>query len=247
MPFIDPVQYVRNREAYAYDDRNASFEVVSTSSLPLVHVGVYRGIFAGRVPPAYLGGITLRRFERIVQAVFTDALAAEDTGETTTAHTENLRSVVLAIVHWKMASQGGRASRNVHNVNNRWREHTHATLLRAYRHASLCEFMIDGVRVATASAFLRFLYPEQFGIIDRRVVEKTNPPNGITTMHLRNDGYILDVRGNVDKYTTQYVAFLRTEANGLNAQGISFRDIDETGATINSPFRPCDVEMALFV
>jgi hypothetical protein len=86
----------------------------------------------------------------------------------------------------------------------------------------------------------------QYGIVDRRVVQLRTQPAGITTMNLRNDGYINDTRANVDKYDAEYIPFLRDEAAWLNAAGVTFNDIDEHGRPMASRFRACDIEMALF-
>jgi hypothetical protein len=91
----------------------------------------------------------------------------------------------------------------------------------------------------------RFLYPDQFGIVDRRVVTMHTQPAGITTMNLRHDGYINDLKVNIIKYSSEYVPFLRREAT-TGLAGVTFRDYDPGGKPFASAFRPCDIEMALF-
>jgi hypothetical protein len=147
-----------------------------------------------------------------------------------------------------MASQGGRAPRNEQNVLNKWQPNTYAQLLEAYNNKSLPLFKIGGVRIPTATAIIRFLYPDFYGIMDSRVVKNHTEPKKITSLNLRPaDGYINDVKENLTKYETQYVPFLVSEANALAAAGVKFCDIDHDGTRIYTSFRPCDIEMALFV
>lgn len=244
MPLLTPARYVAKREAYAYTDTGTAvpFHIIQTGTLP--HVGMFQGIFPRSVPRGNPNGVNLRKFEAICQTVFADADAALARKALTPAHESNIKSVALAIVHWKMASQGGRANRLMNNVGHQWQPDTHLALLEAYSAQSLSGFRIDGVRIPTASAFLRFLYPDEFGIIDRRVVTTHTQPVGITTMNLRQDGYINDVTQNVTKYSTEYIPFLHREAAGL--AGVTFLDYDQFGTPFNSTFRPCDIEMALF-
>jgi len=70
-------------------------------------------------------------------------------------------------------------------------------------------------------------------------------PAGITTMNLRHDGYINDLKVNIIKYSSEYVPFLRREAT-TGLAGVTFRDYDPGGKPFASAFRPCDIEMALF-
>lgn len=245
MPILTAHQYTINRQQYSYSDTKVTFDITQTGSLP--YCGNFHGIFPGIVPATHPDGINLRKFERICQSVFQDASAADGAGAWTPNHVRNIQSVSLAIVHWKMASQGGRASLSVGRVSAKWNGGTHIQLLRAYQNRSLCQFKIGGVRIPTASAFLRFLYPDEFGIVDRRVVKKHTQLLGITTMNLRRcDGYINDVQENVVKYTTQYIPFLVCEAAFLNAVAATFLDVDQFGNLSPCSFRPCDIEMALF-
>lgn len=245
MPLLPPAQYVHNREGYAYADPDVIFTIIQTGGL--THVGQFGGIFPAGVPIRNPLGLNLRKFERICQEVFSQAAAAHAANNLTQGHIDNIRSISTAIVHWKMASQGGRANRNVANVLNKWEANTHLDLLLAYQNRSLDNFKIGGVRIPTASAFLRFLDPQNYGIVDRRVVSNHTQPAGLTEFNLRlNDSYINDVRQNVQVYSNQYVPFLVEEANWLNNQDTVFQDIDENGLAIACPFRPCDVEMALF-
>jgi hypothetical protein len=144
-----------------------------------------------------------------------------------------------------MASQGGRADWNVANVKNKWRDDTFAQLINAYRKKDLSLFKIGGVRIPTATAFLRFLFPDEYGIMDSRVAKVTQK-NGITQLDIRHDGYIIDKKKNEEQYNQRYNPFLVNEACQLNNSGITFQDIDELGNQIDFKFRPCDVEMALF-
>lgn len=239
---LTPHHYVANRQAYSYTDASVTFDIIQTGGLP--HTGTFHGIFPGILPPTHPNGVNLRKFEAICQSVFADANAALYRSALTPDHERNIKSVALAIVHWKMSSQGGRSGFHVSNVSGKWTPKTHATLLDAYRLRSLSAFRIGGVRIPTASAFLRFLYPDDFGIVDRRVVTTHTQPVGITTMNLRRDGYINDVTQNISKYSTEYIPFLRREAMAL--AGVTFLDHDQFGAPFASSFRPCDIEMALF-
>jgi hypothetical protein len=103
--------------------------------------------------------------------VFFDASTAEAGDSTTPAHRENIKSVTCAIVHWKMASQGGRGK--VENVRSRWTQLTYGQLVRACQHRSLSDFCIDGVRLPISSAMLRFTHSNEYGIMDSRVVKHT--------------------------------------------------------------------------
>ena len=55
-----------------------------------------------------------------------------------------------------------------------------------------------------------------------------------------------DTNTNIKKYDLEYLPFLRKEADWLNSQNATFKDIDALGNVFASPFRACDVEMALF-
>lgn len=244
MPLLPPKVYVHNRQNYNYTDTNVNFTIHQTGGL--THVGQFIGIFPASVPAKYPSGINLRKFELICQEVFFQASVAYNYGILTQNYIDNIRSISTAIVHWKMASQGGRSNRSVANVLNKWNANTHLDLILAYRNRSLDNFKIGGVRIPTASAFLRFLDPQNYGIVDRRVVGNHTQPAGITNFNLRHDGYINDIRQNLQVYNAQYVPFLIKEANWLNNHGTVFQDIDVDGLPITCPFRPCDVEMALF-
>ena len=238
--------YVHRREAYNYSDPDVEFTITPTLTRTLACVGAFRGIFPRRVPPSHAtSGVNLRRFERICQLVFEDCSSAMNGGHWCREHLCNLKEVVCAVVHWKMASQGGRSRLNVRNVLAKWSADTSKKLLHAYHRRELSLFCIGGVRIPTASAFLRFLCPQEFGIIDSRVGAKVQAA-GITTLSIREDGYINDTPTNRRKYHCEYVRFLRSEAMALSGAGGAFADVDENGMPIMSPFRPCDVEMALF-
>jgi hypothetical protein len=242
MPLLSHAAYVQAREAYSYVDADVTFDVVQTGTLP--HMGTFQGVFPRIVPSTHPSGVNLRKFEAICETVFSDAATAEATRGSTPAHRENIKSLACAIVHWKMASQGGRGK--VANVQRRWTHLTYGQLLSAYQHCSLSEFRIGGVRIPTASAMLRFTHSGEYGIIDSRVVKRHTQPAGITTLRVRADGYINDTKQNVDKYYSEYASFLTAEANSLTIARVTFCDIEAAGNPIRASFRPCDIEMALF-
>jgi len=217
---------------------------VQTGSLP--HTGTFQGIFPRIVPGTHPTGVNLRKFEAICETVFSDAATAEAGRCSTPAHRENIKSITSAIVHWKMASQGGRAPSNVANIRSRWTQSTYGQLIYAYQTCSLSDFRIAGVRIPTASAMLRFTHSKDYGIMDSRVAKHTQLA-GITTLSIRGDGYINDTNGNVDKYYREYVPFLTAEANSLTAAQVTFSDVDAAGNPLRGSFRPCDIEMALFL
>ena len=145
-----------------------------------------------------------------------------------------------------MTSQGGRAKLKMENLLAKWNDDTVKQLMNAYEKKDMSLFRIGGVRIPTATAFMRFLFPDDFGIMDSRVVGNHTQPNGITTLSLRNDGYINDTKQNIIKYETEYIIFLRGQAASLNKLGIKFRDVDEQGEIFLSTFRSSDIEMSLF-
>lgn len=240
MTLIPAAQYIAQRAAYDYCDPDVEFTIIQTGGLP--YVGRFRGIFP-RIPTSP-DGINLRRFETICQSVFKDCSDADIGRRSTEDHHGNLRQVVEAIVHWKMASQGGRG--RVEGVRKKWEENTHHKLLRAYRERYLWQFCIGGVGIPTATTFLRFLYPDEFGIMDSRVVNEHTQCNRITTLRLQGDRYIRGTRENTEKYRSEYMPFLKHEADALNKAEANFNDADDAGRPIVARFRPCDVEMALF-
>lgn len=244
MLFTD-VEYKVMREDYCYCDRDCRFEIVATAGLDSLHAGEYEGIFPKRVPPYYTRGVNLRRFETIVQAVFAAASHAESNKAITTTHVMNLKEIICAVVHWKMASQGGRAALKADNVKKKWANDTVEKVINAYRRKDLALFEIGGIRIPTATAFLRFLFPDEYGIMDSRVVKLSQREN-ITYLDIREDGYIKDKNQNREQYTKNYNPFLVDEARQLNHRGVLFQDADEHGNLMNSRFRPCDIEMALF-
>lgn len=244
MTLIPTAAYKANREAYCYCDPDVEFTIVQTASLP--YGDSFKGILASSVPSCPPGAINMRKLETICQSVFRDCSLAQKEFRWTKTHLDNLKQITCAIVHWKMASQGGRADLNVKNVLAKWDDRTHEKLLSAYEKKDLSMFRIGGIRIPTATALLRFLFPESFGVIDNRVVKNHTQPAGITSLSLRTDGYILDLAGNVNKYVSEYIPFLRKEAQALNDQKITFEDRDAAGNPITATFRPCDIEMALF-
>lgn len=240
-----PEQYKSMRESYCYCDRNCTFKISTTPGINPQFVGEFMGVFSKLVPNHYRLGINMRRFELIIQAVFIDAELSESNNAILPAHIENLKEIVCAVVHWKMASQGGRANINAKNVRNRWQPKTSLQLIEAYRKKDISLFKIGGVRIPTATAFLRFLFPDEYGIMDSRVAKVTQEKN-ITQLGIRDDGYIIDKKKNEDQYNNKYNPFLVNEAFQMNCSGITFQDTNEQGELIDFEFRPCDIEMALF-
>lgn len=245
MSVLRPEEYKRLRERYSYEAPSAEFTIKQTGCLK--DTGNFRGIYASRVPEHRTNGINLRRFERVCQSVFDDCSQGIVSGFITEEQIENLKQVSCAIVHWKMASQGiGRSSINEGRVRTNWTADVFNGLLRAFAEKDISLFKMRGVRIPTASAFLRFLFPESFGIVDSNVASLFQK-KGIVNMSLRQkDDYINDTVGNEREYHRTYVPKLREEANALNEIGVNFSDIDSEGNEFRSKFRPCDIEMALF-
>ena len=244
MPLLTSKQYVQLREAYCYNSPNCNFSIIQTGKLK--NTGNFLGIFATDVPLHYSNGINLRRFELICQDVFRDCSHATQNNILLPGRLKNLKNISVAIVYWKMSSQGGRAPHKVQNMLNKWTNNTASQLINAYRNRQMSQFRIGGVRIPTASAFMRFLFPNDFGIMDSRVVGKHTQPKSITTLSVRNDGYINDTIQNVRKYNEEYIPFLRSEAKWLNDQNVTFQEVDNLGNVFDFPFRACDIEMALF-
>ena len=237
-------KYVMLREKYDYNSPDCKLEIVKTGNI--YNVGKFIGIFAREVPNGNPNGINIRRFESIVQEVFQDCYAAFISNNLTDNHIINLKQISSAIVYWKMTSQGGRAKLKMDNVLAKWNADTVNQLMNAYEKKDMSLFRIGGVRIPTATTFMRFLFPNDFGVMDSRVVGNDTQPNGITTLSLRNDGYINDTKQNIIKYETEYIIFLRVQAASLNKLGIKFRDVDDQGEIFLSTFRSSDIEMSLF-
>ncbi len=238
-------EYKSSREKYSYDDPNCCFRISPAGGLKEGLVGAYKGVFSRAIPSNYDCGMTLRRFESVAQAVFSAASNAFKQGSFDSGHESNLKEIVCAIVHWKMASQGGRANLNEINVRKKWSEETAEKLINAYHKKKIELFEIGGIRIPTASAILRFLYPREFGIIDSRTARITQKMK-ITSLNIREDGYISDTHNNRKEYLDKYVRLLNEEAKELNIAGILFNELDENGKVSSYNFRPCDVEMAMF-
>jgi hypothetical protein len=199
MPLLLTAQdYINNRQNYSYQDCNVEFTIIQTGGLK--HFGKFKGIFPANIPIDYPLGLNLRKFEYICQEVFHQALAAQNNNNLTKDHINNIQTISSTIVHWKMASQGGRATRNAQNVLNKWNPNTHINLLNAYTTRSLRQFKIGGVRIPTASAFLRFLDPENYGVVDQRVVSNYTNPHNRTNFNQSSDGYITDTIHNEHEY-----------------------------------------------
>jgi hypothetical protein len=237
-------KYVMLREKYDYNSPDCKLEIVKTGNI--YNVGKFIGIFAREVPNGNPNGISIRRFESIVQEVFQDCYTAFISNNLTDNHIINLKQISSAIVYWKMTSQGGRAKLKVDNVLAKWNADTVNQLMNAYEKKDMSLFRIGGVRIPTATTFMRFLFPNDFGVMDSRVVGNHTQPNGITALSLRKDGYINDTKQNVIKYETEYTIFLRSQAAYLNELGIKFKDVDDRGKIFLSKFRASDIEMSLF-
>ena len=100
---------------------------------------------------------------------------------------------------------------------------------------------LDGVKIAVASAFLRFMDPAEhkYGIIDKNVARFLND-QGITYFILRSkDDYISYASKNIQEYQN-FSNWLMTKTVELGST--TYKDIygDE------GEFRPVDVEMAIF-
>ena len=201
-------QYKSMREGYCYCDRDCTFKVSTTPELDSNFTGKYAGIFSKTVPQHYSSGINIRQF-------FFDANRAESYNSIIPNHVNNLKEIVCAVVHWKMASQGGRANMNVANVKKKWKDDTFAKLINAYRKKDLSLLKIGGVRIPTATAFLRFLFSDEYGIMDSRVAKVTQE-EGITQLDIRQDGYIIDKKKNEEQYNQFYIPFLVNEACRIN-------------------------------
>jgi hypothetical protein len=246
LPYLPVEQYIANRQAYNYNDPNIPLNIIQTGSLAFT--GQTTGIFSQRIPVTHPNGINLRRFEMIVQEVFRDCFNAQNNNAVTPAHIDNLRSIVEAIVHWKLVSQGGRAGDGIRKVRNGWDNDSYSILMNGYNLMAMPSFKIPGIAIAIATAFMRFLDPINFGVMDSRVVGTHTNPNGITALSIRaRDNYINNTGGNDGRYITQYIPFLRAERDFLNNMKVTFVDIDANDNNITSNFRACDIEMALFV
>ena len=238
-------EYIQGREAYCYDSPNCNFFIEQTGYLK--STGNFTGIFAKNVPLHCLNGINLRHFEAICQEIFRDCSDSIHKNTFSMKHENNLMNISSAIVYWKMSSQGGRSSLKVSNMQDKWNGNTANKLITAFRDQKMEDFRIGGVLIPTATAFIRFLYPNDFGIMDSRVVKNHTQPNNITTLSVRvADGYINNTNQNIKKYYVEYTNFLRKEADWLNSQDATFQDTDAFGNVFTSSFRACDVEMALF-
>lgn len=238
--FLNDLKYVGLREIYLYNAVDLELNIKPTENISKI---VAKGIYSGK-PDA--GAINLRQFEKIVYSVFDDFSKNYREKSLELVHRENLKETIRAIVYWKMTSQGGRSKRLSKNVIEKWSDITEKMLYTGFVEEDFKSFKIDGVRIPTASAIIRFIYPDKYGIIDSRVVGNYTQKKGITSLKLRDDGYIIDSKENTEKYMTEYIKFLQNTADGLNKQNIKFHDFDEHGESFLSSFRPCDVEMAIF-
>lgn len=246
MPILTTDQYISRRERFGYTAPKTSATILGTQG---VAAQDFTGIYSEN-PPA--GAISIRKFEQLMQSVFLDC-AGLPVNALTQNQINNLQNISLALVHWKMASQGGRADRARNNVLAKWGPQTIIHLMNAYNvHAdnpiepNVRLFQIEGVRTATASAFLRFLFPDRFGVVDSRVVGLVTNPGGYTNFSIRQkDNYINDTERNRAEYNTVYIQLLNAEADWLNNAGVTFNDPDPNAAGPQM-WRPCDVEMALW-
>lgn len=243
MSIFSVSEYVKARESYDYNATGCRLEITQTGKL--INVGKIEGIFSSKVDPQYPNGINLRKFECVCQEIFADSSNALMSGSATEAHVQNMKNVAEAIIYWKMASQNGRAKRCIENLKAKWNGDTIQKLVSAYSKMDMAQFRIGGVRIPTATAFMRFLFPNQFGIMDSQAVLSTQEHH-ITNLSLRSDGYINDTKLNLLAYKNEYIPFLVKEANEINNRGAIFSDVNEDGEKISVNFRPCDIEMALY-
>lgn len=101
--------------------------------------------------------------------------------------------------------------------------------------------MLDGVKIAIASAFLRFMDPveHKYGIIDKNVARFLND-QGITHFTLRSeDDYIVYTLKNIREYQN-FDNWLMAKAAELGST--TYEDIHNN----KREFTPVDVEMAIF-
>lgn len=68
-----------------------------------------------------------------------------------------------------MSSQGGRALYWRRYVCDLWKTNNSRLLLEGYLQKDISKFMLAGVGIPTASTIMRFIYPNDFGVIDSRV------------------------------------------------------------------------------
>jgi len=243
MPLLSIEGYVKKRQSYDYNSPETEFKIKQAGNL--TYVGNFKGVFARDTERDK--GVNLRKFELICREVFENALNAEDKNSRNEKHNSNIKNIAKAIVHWKWSSQCGRSKFLLENMLKKFDDNlTTKELLNAFREGSLEKFRIGGVRIPTATAFMRFLFPDKFGIMDSRVVGNYTQPHGITTLNL-SQKKIEDSHTNINKYYGEYNRFLREERDWLNSEGVKFKDVNRNGQTFDSLFRVCDVEMALFV
>ena len=104
-----------------------------------------------------------------------------------------------------------------------------------------CLTRLDGVKIAVASAFLRFLDPlkHKYGIIDKNVARFLNDEN-VTAFVLREgDDYIMYTMKNIQEYQT-FHNWLQMKVTELGEA--TYTDIYGS----EQKFAPVDVEMAIF-
>ena len=177
--------YIKNRENYSYNDESVCFTLKCVEFLDEKYCNkTWKGIYSNIRESPDSQSITIQCFSDIVQAVFVSCDLATANGRFTNDHESNLKEISSAIVHWKMSSQRGRTNIRVNGMLKKWNAGTCVQLINGFRKQSIHDFCIGGVRIPTASTFLRFIYPESFGIIGSRVVRLTQT-NNITTMSIR--------------------------------------------------------------
>jgi len=101
--------------------------------------------------------------------------------------------------------------------------------------------ILDGVKIAVASAFLRFMDPDEhkYGIIDKNVARFLND-QGISHFVLRSkDDYILYTSKNIQEYQSfnDWLLLKTVELGSTTYEDICGNE---------RKFRPVDVEMAIF-
>lgn len=234
--------YVEAREAYDYCAPKIALALSRTRLCPDWQEN-FTGIFSRKAPR---GGINLRYLEKLCQTVFTHLSKNFQSSDWSIQDSENVRAVVEALVSWKMASQGGRSQAAVARVRDSWNSDVLQRLSLAFGDRSIAGFVGPGIGLPTASVFLRFLWPSDYGVLDRMAATKTQASGATSFATRADDGYIFHSAPNTQKYHSEYVPFLRAQANQLNDEGITFFDVDANGQDIRSQFRACDIEMAFY-
>ncbi len=160
---------------------------------------------------------------------------------------KSIKKVVLEIVMWKTSKR----FRTVETFQSNTDEETERVIKKVLellheKPNNVVEPIkklttLDGVKIAVASAILRFLDPfdHKYGIIDKNIAAYLNC-EGITKFLLRSeDNYVMYTQSNIREYQ-KFHDWLHEKAREISR--ITYIDI--YGAPKN--FTPVDIEMALF-